>query len=42
MSFLIGFIAGIFVGLGGGVVMIPLMVGILTHLIHKFFNLWRT
>ncbi len=38
MSFLIGFIAGIFgglVGLGGGVVMIPLMVGILKMGQHK-------
>ena len=38
MNFLIGFIAGIFgglVGLGGGVVMIPLMVGILKMGQHK-------
>jgi len=38
MSFFIGFIAGIFgglVGLGGGVVMIPLMVGILKLGQHK-------
>lgn len=38
MSFLIGFLAGIFgglVGLGGGVIMIPLMVGILNLDQHK-------
>ena len=38
MSFLIGFLAGIFgglVGLGGGVIMIPLMVGILKLDQHK-------
>jgi uncharacterized membrane protein YfcA len=38
MSFLIGFLAGIFgglVGLGGGVIMIPLMVGLLNLDQHK-------
>jgi len=38
MSFLIGLLAGIFgglVGLGGGIVMIPLMVGILKVGQHK-------
>jgi len=38
MSFLIGFLGGLFgglVGLGGGIIMIPLLVGILNLNQHK-------